>query len=90
MFMGSFGLWMATQGGPHPPSFDDTLCACGLWCFASAVMCMCGMPTARYRTGGWKCPQCGFSNFARSKTCGGRGGQCNCSEIYGLHAFGDD
>eukprot|EP00972_Heterocapsa_arctica_P113508 16437463-Heterocapsa_arctica.AAC.1 len=36
---------MATQGGgAHPPSFDDTLCACGLWCFASAVMCMCGCP----------------------------------------------
>eukprot|EP00972_Heterocapsa_arctica_P101355 14939225-Heterocapsa_arctica.AAC.1 len=30
MFIGSFALWMATQGGAHPPSFDDTLCACGL------------------------------------------------------------
>eukprot|EP00972_Heterocapsa_arctica_P002485 358870-Heterocapsa_arctica.AAC.1 len=23
MFMGSFGLWMATKGGAHPPHFDD-------------------------------------------------------------------
>eukprot|EP00972_Heterocapsa_arctica_P025995 3826813-Heterocapsa_arctica.AAC.1 len=46
MFMGAFGLWMATKGGARPPHFDDVLCACGLWCFASAVVCTCGMPMA--------------------------------------------
>eukprot|EP00972_Heterocapsa_arctica_P061772 9108169-Heterocapsa_arctica.AAC.1 len=43
MFIGSFGLWMATRGVPHPPHYDDVLCACGEWWFASAVMCRCGM-----------------------------------------------
>eukprot|EP00972_Heterocapsa_arctica_P086906 12811341-Heterocapsa_arctica.AAC.1 len=48
------------------------------------------MPTARYRKGDWKCPQCGFSNHANKKKCFGLRGQCNCPGIYGLHAFGDD
>eukprot|EP00972_Heterocapsa_arctica_P054257 7996468-Heterocapsa_arctica.AAC.1 len=90
MFMGSFGLWMATKGGAHPPHFDDVLRACGLWTFASAVMYTCGMPMARCRPGDWKCPQCGFSNHAFREKCVGKGGECKCPASFGLHAFGDD
>eukprot|EP00972_Heterocapsa_arctica_P017737 2621428-Heterocapsa_arctica.AAC.2 len=53
-------------------------------------MCMCGLPTARYRAGDWKCPACGYSNFASNKACGNIGKNCKCLATYGLHAYGDD
>jgi hypothetical protein len=67
---GAFGKWMAEGNGGHakPPSFDDCWCLCGQWVFASAVFCVCGMPTGRCRTGDWMCGKCRHTNFASRRT----------------------
>eukprot|EP00972_Heterocapsa_arctica_P028450 4184053-Heterocapsa_arctica.AAC.1 len=65
---------MASESGEHPPHYDDVLCPYGGWHFVSALVCTCGLPSAKYRHGDWLCKWCRHSNFASKKFCGGRGG----------------
>eukprot|EP00972_Heterocapsa_arctica_P031922 4702434-Heterocapsa_arctica.AAC.1 len=61
---------MASGGNEYPPHYDDVWCLCGSWHFGSALVCSCGLPSAKYRKGDWMCGRCRHSNFAGKKWCG--------------------
>ena len=62
---GGFARWQAEAMGSKAvvPDFDDSWCLCGLWVFASATSCVCGLPTGRNRKGDWQCTGCFKTNF---------------------------
>eukprot|EP00972_Heterocapsa_arctica_P048325 7126757-Heterocapsa_arctica.AAC.1 len=58
---------MATGKNDHPPSYDDSWCLCGNWVFSSALACLSGLLTGKYRKGNWTCGKCRHSNFVNNK-----------------------
>eukprot|EP00972_Heterocapsa_arctica_P027199 3999120-Heterocapsa_arctica.AAC.1 len=90
---GGFAKWQAeAMGGKGiAPGPDDTWCLCGMWVFASATFCVCGLPTGRCRQGDWQCTDCRKTNFGGK----GRGAswckKCGKVEVKdGMLAYGDD
>eukprot|EP00972_Heterocapsa_arctica_P101216 14920574-Heterocapsa_arctica.AAC.1 len=79
---GGFAKWQSEAMGSRGlvPGFDDSWCLCGLWVFASATFCACGLPTGRNRKGDWQCTGCRKTNHGNK----GRG-SIWCKKCQNVH-----